>query len=515
MGMIRALGALLFLPVLAEAAESGEDKVFGAMIEAVMAPITEVLAGFVFAKIPLFGVEIPWVVLLLVLTGISATVYFRGIGIRGIPVAFRLVRGDYDDPNDPGEVTHFQALTTALSGTVGIGNIGGVAAAISIGGAGATFWMIVAGILGMATKFLECTLGVMYRQEFGDGHVSGGPMYYIRAAFIERNWTPAGKVMGAFYAVGIFVGCLGIGNMFQSNQAYNQFVVVTGGDASFFADKAWLFGILLAVLVGSVIVGGIQSIAAVTEKLVPFMALFYVAIAAVTLVLNADALAWTIATIVREAFAPEAVTGGMAGTLIVGFQRAVFSNEAGLGSASIAHSAVRTHEPITEGLVAGMGPLIDTVVICAMTALVVVSTGYYEPGFYENVGGTLQGITTTSAAFERNFVWAPYFIAIAAFMFAFSTIIAWSYYGLKGWTYIFGESKFAELWFKVVYCGFVAVGCVVQLGAVLDFSDATVFLICVPNIIGMALLAPKAKKALDSYFERLESGEIKNFRNAK
>ena len=502
----------IFVLFYSQAAQAAEPGALSQMIESIMRPITSVLSAFVFAKIPMFGTEVPWVVLLLVGAGVGFTVYFRAIGVRGIPVAFRLVRGDYDDPEDPGEVTHFQALSAALSGTVGIGNIGGVAAAISIGGPGATFWMIVAGVLGMATKFVECTLGVMYRQEFGDGHVSGGPMYYIRAAFQERGFDKLGRVGGGFYAIGIFVGCLGIGNMFQSNQAYQQFVVITGGQTSMFQDKAWLFGLVLALLVASVILGGIRSIAAVTEKLVPFMAVFYVAIATVTLILNIDAIPWTIATILKEAFAADAVAGGIAGTLVVGFQRAVFSNEAGLGSASIAHSAVRTHEPVTEGLVAGMGPLIDTVVICAMTALVVISTGYYEPGFYENVGGTLQGITTTSAAFERNFVWAPYFIGVAAFLFAFSTIIAWSYYGLKGWTYIFGESKLSELWFKGVYCMFVAIGCMVELGAVLDFSDATVFLICVPNIAGMVLLAPKAKAALDSYYERLASGEIKSFR---
>ena len=509
---VSLLVALLVAPSRVWAQDGG----IGQIVNDLMQPITDLLTTVVFAKIPLFGAEMPWVVLWLIAGGIFFTFYFKFVSVRGLPTALRLLRGDYDDPDDPGEVSHFGALTAALSGTVGIGNIGGVAAAISIGGAGATLWMVLAGLLGMATKFCEATLGVKYRAEFGDGHVSGGPMYYLSRGLQAKGWDKLGKFLGAFYAVGIFIGCLGIGNMFQSNQAFEQFVSITGGPQdSWLADKGWLFGAGLALLVAAVIIGGIKSIANVTEKLVPAMALLYISAGMVVLAINVEAIGWTYATIFADAFRPEAVGGGMIGAMIVGFQRAAFSNEAGLGSAAIAHAAVKTHEPITEGLVAAIGPFLDTVIICALTATVVVSTGYFHPGFYDGVGGTLQGVATTSAAFGHAVSWFPYVIAVAAMLFAFSSIIAWGYYGLKGWTYLFGESKRNEMIYKAIYCVFVALGCVVQLGAVLDFSDAMVFVIAVPNILGMYILAPEIKHDLEDYFRRIRSGEIRNFRQEK
>lgn len=485
-----------------------------AAINAVIQPLTNVVSSVIFYSVTLFGAKIPLVVVWLVAGGIFCTIYFRFINFRGFLHALELVRGDYDDPDDPGEVSHFQALATALSGTVGIGNIGGVAVAISIGGPGATFWMIVAGLLGMSSKFVECTLGVKYRNEFPDGHVSGGPMYYLKKGFAERGWERMGKALGVFYAIGIFIGCLGIGNMFQSNQAYVQFVNVTGGEQSWFADKGWLFGIVIALVVGGVIIGGIKSIAKVTEKVVPFMGLLYVASALVILGMNFEGLGYAVSAIFSEAFRAPSVVGGAVGAMITGFQRAAFSNEAGLGSASIAHSAVKTNEPITEGIVAVLEPFVDTIVICTITALVIITTGYYVPDFTQSFGSGA-GIQMTSAAFERNISWSPYLMAVAAILFAFSTMISWAYYGLKGWTYMMGEGRVADLSYKCFFCVFVALGCMIQLGAVLDFSDAMVFVICIPNLIGLYVLAPGVRRDLASYFARIASGEIKNYRKLR
>ncbi|MFT4823675.1 MAG: AGCS family alanine or glycine:cation symporter [Halioglobus sp.] len=470
------------------------------LINQAVAPATSVLSSVVFFSVPIFGADVPLVVVWLVFAAVYFTVYFRFLNFSGFSHAFRLVRGDYEkDKDPPGEVTHFQALATAVSGTVGIGNIGGVAVAISLGGPGATFWMITAGLLGMSTKFIECTLGTLYRKVNEDGSISGGPMYYLERGFVDRNMPRAGKFIGRFYALGIVIGCLGIGNMFQSNQAYVQFVNVTGGtDGSWFADKGWLFGVILAVLVGAVIIGGIKSIAKVTSKVVPFMALLYCGSAIIMIGMNYEAIPFAVNAIVDGAFSPQGLSGGAVGVMIIGFQRAVFSNEAGLGSAAIAHSAVQTTQSVTQGYVSLLEPFIDTVVICTLTALVIVTTFYYEPNFHQGLGG----IEMTSAAFERNLSWSPVLIAIAGMLFAFSTMIAWAYYGLKGWTYLVGDGKWASGGFKLVFCAFVAIGCSIQLSAVLDFSDALIFLICIPNIIGLYMLAPIVREELTRYNEK-------------
>ncbi len=472
------------------------------------APIAELIGKIVFFKIPIGEANLPVVVLWLVAGAVFFTIYMGFINLRGFKHAIELVRGDYADPNSHGEVSHFQALATAVSGTVGIGNIGGVAVAVTVGGPGATFWLIMAGFLGMSTKFVECTLGVKYREEFADGHVSGGPMYYLRKGFSERGMEGFGKFMGTFYAIGIFIGALGIGNMFQSNQAYVQMNTVTNGALD---GYGWLFGLLMAGVVFMVIVGGIKSIAKVTEKIVPFMAIFYCFFALIVIFMNISVIPQAIANIFSGAFTGEGVAGGALGAMIIGFQRAVFSNEAGIGSASIAHSAVKTNEPVTEGVVSLLEPFIDTIVICTITALVIGTTQVAYPGF----AGDAQGVAMTSAAFQTKFEWFPYPLAFAALLFAFSTMISWSYYGLKGWTYLFGEGEAGQTIYKIMFCAFVALGCVVQLGPILDISDALVFLICVPNILGLYFLAPIVKREMESYFSRIKSGEIKNFRKAR
>lgn len=471
----------------------------------ITAPIAKVISDIVFFSIPVFGVDFPLVVLWLVLGAAFFTVYMGFINVRGFKHAIELIRGDYTDPKSHGEVSHFQALATAVSGTVGVSNIGGVAIAVTVGGAGATFWLILAGFLGMSTKFVECTLGVKYRNEFEDGHVSGGPMYYLKKGFTERGWGGFGKFIGVFYAVGICIGALGIGNMFQSNQAYVQLNGVTGGALE---GLGWLVGLVMGGVVFMVIIGGIKSIVKVTEKIVPFMAIFYCLFALIVIMMNVDSLPQAIANIFTGAFTGEGVAGGALGAMIIGFQRAVFSNEAGIGSASIAHSAVKTNEPITEGIVSLLEPFIDTILICTMTALVIGTAQVANPEF----AGDAIGVAMTSAAFEREISWFPIPLAFIAVLFAFSTMISWSYYGLKGWTYLFGESKASQINYKLIFCAFVVLGSTVKLGPILDISDALVFLICIPNIFGLYFFAPMVKSELQSYFARIESGEIKKFK---
>ncbi|MFD2740529.1 alanine/glycine:cation symporter family protein [Sulfitobacter aestuarii] len=502
------LGAALGLPGLASAQEA---LTLDQRINDTFASSTGWFVNLIFAPLP--GTAFPWIVLWLVVAASVFTLYFGFIQIRAFGHAIRLVKGDYSDPNDAGEVSHFQALATALSGTVGLGNIAGVAVAVGIGGPGATFWMVLAGLLGMASKFTECTLGVKYRNEFADGHVSGGPMYYMTKGFKERS-LPGGKVLAVIFSIFCIGGALGGGNMFQANQAHAQISGIVGD------YPGWITGLIFAAVVFVVIVGGIKSIAQVTEKVVPFMGILYVGAALVILVMNAGQIGWAFGQIFAGAFTGLGVAGGFVGALIQGFKRAAFSNEAGVGSAAIAHSAVRTKEPITEGVVSLLEPFIDTVVICTMTALVITISGVLvmdpETGrFVLNEAGTAiqtvdgsSGVSLTSAAFATGFSWFPYVLAIAVVLFAFSTMISWSYYGLKAWTYLFGEGKNKELTFKLIFCFFIVVGAAAQLGAVIDFSDAMIFAMAVINITALYFLMPVVKREMQSYFGRLKTGEI-------
>jgi AGCS family alanine or glycine:cation symporter len=496
---MRSTGLLAAVGLLCSSASAAAS--FDQQVEALVRPWANALSSVVFYKISLFGQPFPLIVLWLAIAAVFFTVYMGFLNIRGFGFAVRHVLGHFHDPDAKGEISHFQAVATAVSGTVGIGNIGGVAVAIVIGGPGAAFWLVVAGFLSMSTKLVECTLGVKYRRHHSDGSVSGGPMYYLERYLAERNAPRWGRLLGGFYALSLVIGCFGIGNMFQSNQAYVQFVIITGGENSFFADKGWLFGLLIAAAVGVVILGGIRSIARVAGRIVPFMALLYVLSCLVIIGMSAEQIPAAISLIIGNAFAMESVTGGMVGAIIVGFQRALFSNEAGIGSASIAHSAVQTDEPASEGLVSLLEPFIDTVVICTMTSLVIVTTAY--PAGLMSSG--LEGIALTSASFAHHISWAPYPLAVAALLFAFSTSISWSYYGLKGWTYLFGRVAYSEVVFKVIFCAFIALGCMIQLTAVLDFSDAMVFLIAVPNIIGLYLYAPEVRRDVHDYLRRLQA----------
>ncbi|MFT4568868.1 MAG: AGCS family alanine or glycine:cation symporter [Saprospiraceae bacterium] len=477
-------------------------------INELLRPYSEGLRDFILHEISVFGVTFPWIVMWLIIAAFFFTFYFNFLNIRGFAHAYRLIRGDYSAPHHDGEITHFQALCTALSGTVGIGNIGGVAIVITIGGPGAMFWLMVAGFVSMSTKFAECVLGVMYRKVHEDGSVSGGPMYYLEYGLKERGLGFIAKPMGFFYAIAMVIGCLGIGNMFQSNQAFEQFVYITGQEGSYFADKGWLFGLFIGMAVAIVIFGGIKSIARVTSRLVPFMAVLYILFGVIIVLMNYQNIPGAVSSVFTNAFAPKAIGGGMIGVMILGFQRAVFSNEAGIGSAPIAHSAVKTSEPITEGFVGLLEPFIDTVVICGLTAMVILTT-VYEPGM---TGGGVQGVELTSQAFASTISWSVIPLSLVAVLFAYSTIISWSYYGLKGWTYIFGHGTIVESIFKIIFCLFVVLGCMIQLDAVLDFSDAMVFLVALPNVIGLYIMAPIIKLELKSYQRRLKDGSIPSFR---
>ncbi|MGJ8528440.1 alanine/glycine:cation symporter family protein [Maritalea sp.] len=495
---------------------SQEAMTIDQQVNAVFAQVTGPFVSLIFSPFP--GTNFPWIVMWLVVAATLFTFYFAFVQARFFGHAISLVKGDYSDPNDAGEVSHFQALTTALSGTVGLGNIAGVAVAVGIGGPGATFWMILAGLLGMASKFTECTLGVKYRNEYEDGTVSGGPMYYISKGFKELG-LPGGRILAVLFSVFCILGALGGGNMFQANQAHEQISGIVG------AYPGWITGIIFAGVVFAVIVGGIKSIANVTERVVPFMGILYVVAALVILIVNYDKIGWAFGQIFEGAFTGLGVAGGMVGALIQGFKRAAFSNEAGVGSAAIAHSAVRTKEPITEGFVSLLEPFIDTVVICTMTALVIVITGQLildpETGRYVlNEAGTAistidgnSGVSLTSAAFGSAISWFPFVLAIAVVLFAFSTMISWSYYGLKAWTYLFGEGKNKELVFKILFCVFIVIGAAASLGPVIDFSDAAIFSMAVVNIFALYFLMKLVKKELVSYSSRLESGEIKKFKH--
>ncbi len=447
---------------------------------------------------------IPFIVVWLVLGALFFTIRMKFINIKGFKHAIELVQGKFTDPNkkEDGEVSHFQALTTALSGTVGLGNIAGVAVAISLGGPGATFWMIIAGLIGMASKFTECTLGVKYRIMGKDGDVSGGPMYYLSEGLSKKGFGKLGKVLAALFAILCVGGSFGGGNMFQANQAFAQL----SGEFPALEGMGFWFGLVLALLVGIVIIGGIKSIAKVTDKIVPFMTGIYVLFALIIIGINFGNVGDVFVEIYEGAFNSPAIKGGVIGVLIVGFQRAAFSNEAGVGSASIAHSASKTNEPVSEGIVALLEPFVDTVLVCTMTALVLVFTG-----FADGTSG-LEGSELTSAAFGSVFPWFSLVLVIAIFLFAFSTMISWSYYGLKAWTYLFGKSKNVENSYKIIFCVFVAIGSSVGLGAVLVFSDLMILGMAFPNILGLLILSKEVRADMNSYFQRIKSGDIKKFK---
>ena len=480
--------------------ESDGDPGFDQIIDRAFQGVADVADAIVMFEAPIGGVDVPLIVVWLIAGAAFFTVFLGGINVRGFRHALRIVRGLEDEDDDPGDVNHFQALTTAVSGTVGVGNIAHVAVAVSVGGAGAAFWLVVAGFLGMASKFAECTLGVKYRRDNPDGTVSGGPMYFLEHGLAERGWGRLGRGLALYYGLCVIFGSVGVG-MFQANQAFVQFVAATGETESFAFGQGWAFGAFLAVSVAAVILGGIRVIARVTSGLVPAMAFLYISTGLFVIGSNIDRVPDALVRIVTEAFSPAGAVGGVLGVVVLGFRRAAFSNEAGIGSSSIAHSAVKTSEPLTQGFVAMLEPFIDTVIVCSITALVI-TTGL-DPAVLGT--GAVSGVELTSRAFASVVSWFPPVLSVVVFLFAYSTLISWSYYGLEGCVYLFGPSKRIRLAFNLFYCFCAIVGCATTLAAILKFSDAMIFAMSFANLIGLYFLAPGLRADLDAYWARVRA----------
>ena len=496
--------SLFTLPVFSQ--EKGLDQ----RIDEAFQPVSDFFSELVFFSIG----ENPFVIYLLVGSAIFFTLYFGFPNIRYFITSINVVRGKYDEiekdgsNSKDGEVSHFQALTTAVSGTVGNGNIAGVALAIALGGPGATFWMIVCGLMGMSLKFVECTLGVHYRDVDKDGVVYGGPMYYLSKGLKEKGFATLGKISAVLFAIFCIGGSFGGGNAAQANQAAIVLKDLLGFESTF---AGAVIGIILAVVVGIIIIGGIKRIASVTEKIVPFMALLYILACVYILGINFSFIDDAFALIFREAFNPTAIgVGGIIGVLMVGFRRAAFSNEAGVGSASIAHSAVKTKYAASEGLVALLEPFIDTVVICTLTALVIItfnSTGVFAYGGEGGVmidGVMYEGAGITSKAFAEYIPFSDIFLTVAVVLFAVSTMISWSYYGLQSWKYLFGRGEKSDLTYKLLFLSFVIIGSAASMNSIWAFSDAMIFAMVFPNMVGLYLLFPVVKKQLNKYLEAIK-----------
>ena len=486
------LGLFLILaiavPTRALAQEKETSGGFLGTLDSIFSAIVAVLGKVFFFEIAGF----PLIVLWLIVGGIFFTIRLGFINIRAFKHAINVVQGKYDNPDDEGDVSHFQALATALSGTVGLGNIAGVAVAVQTGGPGAVFWMTLGGFFGMTSKFTECTLALKYRRVRADGTVDGGPMYFLSKALSDRGLRPLGKGLAVLFSILCIFACLGGGNMFQANQSYAAIAQVIP------ALPSWGYGIIVAALVAVVIIGGIHRIAAVTSKLVPAMAIIYIGACLWIILTNLLEVPAAFGTIISQAFSPQAVTGGIVGVMVQGIRRSAFSNEAGIGSAAIAHSAARTDEPVREGIVALLEPFIDTIVICNMTGLVLVITEVYK--------SQSQGAQLTAEAFGQVISWFPIILAISVALFALSTMISWSYYGEKAWGYLFSDRS--VIVFKIMFVVCVFIGSVVSLQAVIDFSDMMLLGMAFPNLIGCYILSGEVAADLQNYLNRLNSGEM-------
>ncbi len=489
---------------------SSQEKGLDQKIDEAFQPVSDFFNNVIFFSIG----ENPFVIYLLVGSAIFFTLYFGFPNIKYFMTSIRVVSGKYDEvekdesSSKDGEVSHFQALTTAVSGTVGNGNIAGVALAIALGGPGATFWMIVCGLMGMSLKFVECTLGVHYRDVDENGVVYGGPMYYLTKGLKEKGFATLGKISAVFFAIFCIGGSFGGGNAAQANQAALVLKDLLGFESTF---AGAVIGIILAIVVGVIIIGGIKRIASVTEKIVPFMALLYIVACLYILLVNFSFLDDAIALIVKEAFNPTAIgVGGIIGVLMVGFRRAAFSNEAGVGSASIAHSAVKTKYAASEGLVALLEPFIDTVVICTLTALVIItfnSTGVFAYGGEGGVmidGVMYEGAGITSKAFAEYIPYSDVFLTVAVVLFAVSTMISWSYYGLQSWKFLFGRGEKSDLTYKLLFLSFVIIGSAASMNSIWAFSDAMIFAMVFPNMVGLYILFPVVKEQLTKYLDAIK-----------
>jgi alanine or glycine:cation symporter, AGCS family len=494
------IGYYVFYPIPLFGLQTGAPRSWDAAANGGLGDWVEPVAG---ATIP---ATLPLAVLILMLGAIFFTIRLGFPQFRVLGHAMSIVRGKYDNPDTPGEVTSFQALTAALSATVGLGNIGGVAIAVGTGGPGATFWMILAGLIGMASKLTECTLGQMYRKTRPDGRVMGGAMYYLSDGLKEMGMGGLGKVLAVLFAIICIGASFGGGNTFQVNQSY-QAVSAT---FSFLEGQDHLYGIIMAVLVGAVIIGGIQRIAQVAEKIVPTMCAIFVLACLIILLMRAGDIPAAFASIMSGAFNPDAMFGGALGVLALGFKRAAFSNEAGIGSAAIAHSAAKVPYPMQEGIVAALEPLIDTVIVCTMTALVIVITGAYSNPEYASMVANDQGAALTSAAMKSVLPGFQYVLAVAVILFAFSTMISWSYYGERCWAYLFGDKS--SMVYRIIFVVFVYLGAITSASNILNFGDLMIFGMVLPNIIGVVLLSGKVKRHFKEYWAMHKNGELKTYK---
>ena len=448
------------------------------------------------------SIKLPLILLWLVAASIFFTFYFGFINIRYFKHSVAISLNRYPEPNADGEISSFQALAASLSGTVGLGNIAGVAVAITIGGPGAALWMAIMGMFSMSTKFIEVALGVKYRhhlEPMNRKSISGGPMYYLRDALNNRGIPYLGKILATLFAVACIGGAIGGGNMFQANQSFAQVLSVTGGDESWFYGKGWFFGLIMATMVAVVIIGGIKSIASAASRIVPFMAGVYLLIGFVVIAINLSSLPDALMIIVISAFSLQAGIGGFVGALLAGVQRATFSNEAGLGSSAIIHATAKTNIPVKQGIAGMMGSFVDTVIICMMTALIIVISGVYK------TTDGIAGVELTSAAMGSAVSWFPYVLSFCVVLFAYSTLITWYYYGEKCLAFLFGEKRWVTFSFKLIFCFFVVVGAAAELGNVIRFSDAMMLSLAIPNIIGLYILAPEIKKDLKEYLQTLKN----------
>ena len=450
------------------------------------------------------GTTFPFVVAWLIGGGVYLTFKMGFVNLRMFKHSFNIVRGKYHTKEDKGLISPFQSLATALSATVGIGNIAAVSIAISLGGPGAAFWMIMAGFLGMTLKFTEVTLSLKYREFLPDGTIMGGAMEYLSRGFADKGWTKLGKYLAMMFAFFMILGAIGAGNTFQISQSLTLMQV----QVPFFQDYPYAFGILMAIVTGLVIIGGIKRIAHVAQAIVPFMVVFYLIMVFWVLGTYFTAIPDAFKLIFTEAFTPTAVAGGMFGAMAQGFQRAVFSNEAGLGSAGIAHAPARVKYPVRQGLVSLYEPFIDTVVVCTMTALVIILTGVYTGGTPELqliIDGK-QGAALTSAAFGSVISWFPTVLSFAIFMFAFSTMISWSYYGERAWVYLFGIKS--SIIFKFIFLAFIIIATIMDTGTMVDFSNILFLALAIPNIFGLLVMSGDVRRMLKEYMTKLKSGEL-------
>ena len=466
------------------------DESLDKKIDEALKPVSDSITNFIFDSFSLMGSDVPYIVCWLLIASLFFTFYFNFLNIRFFKRAVKVALGKYDNPDHPGEITHFQSFTAAMSGTIGLGNIAGVAVAISIGGPGAMLWMILTAFFGMTLKFVEVSLGHKYRVIHKDGTVSGGAIRYLSNGLGEKGFPRLGSFLALFFAICCIGGSLGGGNMFQANQAFQQIVEATGGETSPFYGKGWFGGTMFAIIVGFIIIGGIKSIGKVTERLVPFMGLVYVISCLLIILSNFDQIPDAVFKVFESAFSFDATTGGVLGSMIAGVKRAVFSNESGIGSAPIAYAPAKSDNHLNTGFMSLLSPVVDTIIVCSMTAMTIIITGVYEG----NTG--IQGVELTSRAFESYFSWFPSILAVAITLFAISTLITWSYYGLRCWTYIFGISSLSKYSFKLIFLSFTIVGCSMNLGSVINFSDSMIFAMSLPNIIGLYFLSSEIKEDL-------------------